>query len=121
MKRKPWSPTAAGIFHSVLYFKPICVLLEEVNFKYVADFQQQFGIYAAAVKNLVDIRTVTVKLTREPHHRTFLPTEFVFNTFSDKNLAHNCVRVGVCEVKEMGTPTRPYSLLPEAPPSAFVL
>lgn len=43
-------------------FEAADIVLEEVAFQYIGELQQQFGVDARAVENLVDVRAVAIQL-----------------------------------------------------------
>lgn len=65
-----------------------CVVLEEVSLKYVRQLQKQIGVDTRTVEYLVDIRAITIQLSRKPNHRPLLISKLFFDNLSNKNLAH---------------------------------
>lgn len=85
------------------------VTFKEITLQRVAYFQQQLGIDALSVENLIDIGAVAVQFLGQPHNRPLLASQLVFNLFSNKNLLHKIKKA---------EPTVTY-LPSEAPPSAL--
>lgn len=71
--------------------KAIGVLFKKVTLKHIADFQQQLRVNGRSVEYLIDICAITIKLARQPNHRTLLRSEFVLNGFANKNLVHRYI------------------------------